>query len=211
MANIPDPNNPRPIPAFPQTAFLKPLITVDNIHVGDYSYYDDPDQAEHFQTRNVLYHFGEDQLIIGKFCALATDVKFIMNGANHRRDGISTYPFPIFGESWGKHMNLLLDKPAGNDTIVENDVWIGRDVLIMPGVTIGSGAIIATRSTVTKDVPPYAIVGGNPAQIIKLRFSPVEIDQLLNAAWWDWPIEYITEHIETIMTGSPAALVALRP
>lgn len=207
----PDPNNLHPLPNFKQTIFLKPLITSDKIKVGDYSYYDDTEHAEEFETRNVLYHFGTEKLIIGKFCALATDVKFIMNGANHRRDGASTYPFPIFGEDWGEHMNLALDVPSPGDTVVGDDVWIGRGAIIMPGVNIGSGSIIATGSVVTKDVPPYSVVGGNPAKLIKQRFSDTEIEQLLNAAWWDWPIDHITQNIETIMTGSPADVVVLKP
>lgn len=208
---VPDPNIPYPIEQFPRTAFLRPLITSPLIDVGEYTYYDDPNNVEEFQTRNVLYHFGPERLVIGKYCALATNVRFVMSGANHRRDGVTTYPFPIFGEDWGRHMDLVLDSPNAGDTVVGNDVWIGREAMIMPGVQIGSGSIIASGSVVTKDVAPYSIVGGNPAQQIRMRFSEDEVAQLLEVAWWDWPLNHITANIETIMTGSPEELTAIAP
>ena len=188
-----------------RVVFIKNFIKSPNIIVGDYSYYDDPVDPEGFE-RNVLYNYGSDRLIIGKFCAIATGVKFIMNGANHKLDGISTYPFPIFGHGWETAMDKLIDLPSRGDTIIGNDVWIGYDSLIMPGVKIGDGAIVAARSVVVKDVPAYTIVGGNPAGTIKQRFSDAEIAQLLMIRWWDWEIGKITRNINLIVEGDIEAL-----
>jgi virginiamycin A acetyltransferase len=196
----PSPFDPHPMPGFSQVCFIKNIITNPNIIVGDYTYYDDPDGAENFE-RNVLYHFPfiGDKLIIGKFCALARGVKFIMNGANHKTSGISTYPFFIFGNGWEKAAPAPGDLPYKGDTVIGNDVWIGYDALIMPGVTIGDGAIISSRSVVVNDVPAYTIVGGNPATAIRQRFSPEIIATLISSAWWNWPIEKITRNLEMIV------------
>ncbi|MGI2124972.1 Vat family streptogramin A O-acetyltransferase [Shewanella baltica] len=195
----PNPNDKAPMKGFPQVGFLKNFITRENIIVGDYTYYDDPAGPERFES-NVLYHFDfiGDKLIIGKFCAIAKDVKFIMNGANHQVSGFSTYPFYIFGNGWEKVMPNPADLPHKGDTCIGNDVWIGYNATIMPGVKIGHGAIVASQSVVTKDVPPYAVVGGNPATVIKLRFEQDVIDKLIAIAWWDWPIEKITQHLHAI-------------
>lgn len=201
----PDPNRPYPMADQRRVVFIKNFIKSPNIIVGDYSYYDDPVDPEGFE-RNVLYNYGSDRLIIGKFCAIATAVKFIMNGANHKLDGISTYPFPIFGHGWETAMDKIIDLPSRGDTIIGNDVWIGYNSLIMPGVKIGDGAIIAARSVVVKDVPAYTIVGGNPAGIIKQRFSDAEIAQLLMIRWWDWEIGKITRNINLIVEGDIEAL-----
>lgn len=203
---VPNPNARDPIQDQPRVQYLKTCITSPLIDVGDYSYYDDPRGPDRFQEENVLYHYGPERLIIGRFCALATGVKFIMNGANHRMDGISTFPFPIFGESWSGSRDLLNGLPNRGDTIVGNDVWIGYDALVAPGVKIGDGAIIATRSVVTKDVRPYAIVAGNPAAEIRRRFSDADVETLLRIAWWNWPIEMVTKHIRILMAGDVAAL-----
>ena len=203
---IPDANCPYPLPQHRRVCFLKNFIQSDKILVGDYTYYDDPEKPEGFEEQNVLYHYGDDRLIIGKFCAIATGVTFIMNGANHKLDGISTFPFPIFGGAWAKEMPQLLNLPSRGDTIVGNDVWLGYQSTIMPGIKIGDGAIIAAKSVVTKDVPPYTVVGGNPAQMVKKRFSDSEIEQLLKIRWWDWPIEKITRHLGILMAGNIAAL-----
>lgn len=199
----PSPMNKHPMDGFPQVCFIKNTATSPNIIVGDYTYYDDPEDSENCE-RNVLYHypFLGDQLIIGKFCALARGVKFIMNGANHKLSGISTYPFQIFGNGWEKVMPSLDDLPYKGDTVVGHDVWIGYDALIMPGVTIGNGAIVSSRAVVTSDVPAYTIVGGNPARPIKQRFSPEAI------AWWNWPVEKITRHLPLIVSGDVEALRA---
>lgn len=201
----PDPNRPYPMTDHRRVCFIKNFVKAPNIIVGDYSYYDDPIDPEGFE-RNVLYNYGSDRLIIGKFCAIATNVKFIMNGANHKLDGISTYPFPSFGHGWETAMDKLMGLPSRGDTIIGNDVWIGYETVIMPGVNIGDGAVIAAKSVVTKNVPPYTIVGGNPACPIKKRFSDSEVAQLLEIKWWDWDIEKITRNIDKIMESDIHAL-----
>lgn len=203
----PSPDN-HPMEGFSQVCYIKNTIDNPNIIVGDYSYYDDAEDSENFE-RNVLYHFPfiGDRLIIGKFCAIARGVKFIMNGANHKISGISTYPFQIFGNGWEKVMPDMKDLPYKGDTFIGNDVWIGFDSLIMPGVSIGNGSIISSRSVVVSDVEPYTIVGGNPAKQIRKRFEPEQIDSLNKISWWDWPIEKITEHLEVIVSGDIEKLV----
>lgn len=205
--NGPSPTNPHPMEGFPQVCFIKNTVKNPNIIIGDYTYYDDPDDSENFE-RNVLYHFPfiGDRLIIGKFCALARGVKFIMNGANHKLSGISTYPFQIFGNGWEKVMPEMGELPYKGDTVIGNDVWIGFEALIMPGVTIGNGAIVSAQSVVTRDVPAYTVVGGNPAKPIKQRFPSETIATLESLAWWDWPIEKITRHLTVIVSGDVAAL-----
>lgn len=160
--NGPDPTTKHPMEGFPRVCFIKNTVSNPNIIIGDYTYYDDPDDAENFE-RNVLYHFPfvGDKLIIGKFCALAQGVRFIMNGANHKLSGFSTYPFHIFAGGWEVAEPKDEELPFKGDTVVGNDVWIGYESLIMPGVRIGDGAIIAARSVVAQDVPPYTVVGGN--------------------------------------------------
>jgi virginiamycin A acetyltransferase len=198
----PAPTTKHPMAGFPQVCFIKNTVANPNIVIGDYTYYDDPEDAEHFE-RNVLYHFPfvGDKLIIGKFCALARGVKFIMNGANHKFSGFSTYPFSIFGHGWERVMPQPGDLPYKGDTQIGHDVWIGYDSLIMPGVKIGSGAIVASRSVVVADVPAYALVGGNPAKIIRSRFPPETVQALLEIAWWDWPIEKISRNLERIVSA----------
>jgi virginiamycin A acetyltransferase len=203
----PSPLEKHPMRGFPQVCFIKNTVTNPQIIIGDYTYYDDPNGSEDFE-RNVLYlyPFMEDKLIIGKFCAIARDVKFIMNGANHKLNCISTYPFSIFGNGWERVTPQKEDLPFKGDTVIRNDVWIGYDSLIMPGVQIGDGAIIAARSVVVNDVAPYTIVGGNPAKIIKPRFSEETIKMLLDIKWWDWNIEKISHNLEIITSANPIAL-----
>lgn len=204
---VPNPKAIHPMEGFPQVCFIKNTVQNPNIVIGDYTYYDDPEDSENFE-RNVLYHFPfiGDKLIIGKFCAIARGVKFIMNGANHKLSGVSTYPFQIFGNGWEKVMPAPGNLPFKGDTIVGNDVWIGYEALIMPGVKIGNGAIVSSRSVVVSDVPPYTIIGGNPAKPIKQRFAPEVVATLNRIAWWDWPIEKVTEHLEQIVSGDIGAL-----
>jgi virginiamycin A acetyltransferase len=212
MPGVPaDPSVLHPMPEQPRVVLLRPLITSALIEVGEFSYYDDPDDPTAFETRNVLYHYGPEKLVIGKFCALGEAVRFIMNGANHRMDGPSTFPFPIMGGSWAEHFDLIAGLPGRGDTVVDNDVWFGYHVTVMPGVHIGNGAIIASGSVVVDDVPDYGIVGGNPARLIRLRYSEQEIARLIALAWWDWPPQQITEHIRTIMSGGIDALDAAAP
>lgn len=206
-----DPTVLHPMPGQPRVVLLKPLVTSPLIEVGEFSYYDDPDDPTAFETRNVLYHYGPEKLIIGKFCALGTGVRFIMNGANHRMDGPSTFPFPTMGGSWSQHFDLITDLPGRGDTVVGHDVWFGNGATVMPGVRIGNGAIISTGSVVTGDVSDYGIVGGNPARLIRKRFGDTEIARLLAVAWWDWPLDHLTEHIRTVMSGDLAGLEAAAP
>jgi virginiamycin A acetyltransferase len=196
--NIPDKNRKYPLENYDRLCFLKNIITNPNIIVGDYTYYDDFENVENFE-KNVkyLFDFTGDKLRIGKFCMIASDVIFIMNGANHLSDAISTYPFAIFGEDWSQAMEGK-QYPTKGDTVVGNDVWIGYGATIMPGVHIGDGAIIATKSIITKDVAPYSIVGGNPAKLIRKRFSEKDINTLLDKRWWDWPIEKITKNVQKL-------------
>lgn len=197
----PDPKKKFPLEHYDRLCFLKNIITNPNIIVGDYTYYDDFENVENFE-KNVKYHFDfiGDKLIIGKFCMIASDVKFIMNGANHLTQAVSTYPFAIFGNGW-EHAMEGKSYPQKGDLVIGNDVWIGYNATIMGGVKIGDGAIIASNSTVVKDVAPYSIVGGNPAQEIKKRFSEEKIKKLLALKWWDWEIEKITQNIQNL-TGS---------
>ncbi|MYR57954.1 antibiotic acetyltransferase, partial [Streptomyces sp. SID625] len=129
-----DPTILHPMPGQPRVVLLKSLVKSPLTEVGEYSYYDDPDDATAFETRNVLYHYGPEKLVIGRFCALGTGVRFLMNGANHRMDGPSTFPFPTMGGSWADHFDLLTGLPGRGDTVVGNDVWFGHDATVLPGV-----------------------------------------------------------------------------
>ncbi|MBU3092139.1 CatB-related O-acetyltransferase [Clostridium sp. CM028] len=189
-----------------QTIYLKNVITRDNIRVGDYTiyndYYSDP---RDFEKNNVLYQYpvNNDKLIIGKFCSIACKAKFLMTSGNHTMKSISTYTFPIFYEEWGLDVSNVTDAwDNKGDIVIGNDVWIGYDAIIMAGVKIGDGAIIGTRAVVTKDVPPYTIVGGIPAKVIKKRFSDDVILKLLRIKWWDWTDEKIQANIKYIQSGN---------
>lgn len=188
-----------------QTIYLKDVIINPNIIVGDYTMYNDfRDDPTLFEQNNVLYHYpiNDDKLIIGKFCSIACGTKFLFNSANHRMNSLSTYPFPLFFEEWGLDRQDVADSwDNKGDIIIGNDVWIGYEAVIMAGVTIGDGAIVGTRAVVTKDVPPYTIVGGVPARPIKKRFSEETIEKLLELQWWDWPPEKLAENIDLIQKG----------
>ncbi len=203
---IPDKNNTFPLEHHHKLCFLKNIVTNPNIMVGDYTYYDDFEDVRNFE-KNVKYHFDfiGDKLIIGKFCMIASGAQFIMNGGNHLTNAISAYPFSIFGGDWAHAMDGK-SFPVKGDTIIGNDVWIGHHATIMPGLKIGDGAIIATNSTVVKDVEPYSIVGGNPARLIKKRFSDETISKLLELKWWDWDIERITANIQYLTGNNPENL-----
>jgi len=194
--NGPDKHIKFPLENYDRLCFLKNIITHPNIIVGDYTYYDDFESVANFE-KNVkyLFDFSQDKLIIGKFCMIASDVKFIMNGANHLTNAVTSYPFAIFGHGW-EHAMDGKTYPQKGDIVIGNDVWIGYQATIMAGVKIGDGAIIGANSTVVKDVAPYTIVGGNPAKPIKQRFSEDIIERLLKLRWWDWNIEAITQNVQ---------------
>lgn len=209
----PDPMTLHPMAGHGRVGFLKPILAgLPNVEVGDYTYYDDPAGPERFRD-NILYHFDfvGDRLVIGRFCALATGTRFVMNGANHALDGLTTFPFAAFGNGWDAVPMEAIDFPYKGDTVVGHDVWFGYDSLMMPGVRIGSGAIVAARSVVAADVPPYAVVAGNPARVVKMRFSDAVIADLLDLAWWDWEPERIARAIPALVRSDLHALAALRP
>lgn len=187
---------------WPHTIFLKNFINHPNIQIGDYTYLNDFRLPVN-DVRQLLVpymHAGApEKLIIGNFVQIAHGVQIITSSANHQMDGFSTYPFNIFGEPWSSSYEAKW--PNKGDTIIGNDVWIGHEALIMPAVSIGHGSIIASRSVVTKDIPPYTIVGGNPAKIIRKRFEEETILDLLEIKWWDWPIEVINKNIASIVAA----------
>ncbi|WP_031174189.1 CatB-related O-acetyltransferase [Streptomyces durhamensis] len=206
-ASIPNPEALHPLPEHNRMVLLRPLVTDARIEVGEYTYYDDPDGATEFERRNVLYGYGPERLVIGKYCAIAAGTRFLMAGAAHPTMGVSTFPFTMFGGTWTERtLDLVTGMPSRGDTVIGNDVWIGYQALIMPGVRIGDGAIVAAGAVVTADVEPYTVVGGNPARPIRRRYEDADIERLLRAAWWHWPVELVTEHLRTIMAGTPAEI-----
>lgn len=188
-----------------ETVYLKSVVTDPSITVGDFTMYNDfVNDPREFEKNNVLYHYpiNHDKLKIGKFCSIACGAKFLFNSANHTVKSLSTYPFPIFFEEWGldvKDITSAWDNKG--DIVIGNDVWIGYEAVIMSGVTIGDGAIIGTRAVVTKDVPPYTIVGGVPAKQIRKRFPEKTISELLKLKWWDWTFKKISQNMEFIKNG----------
>lgn len=195
------------------TVYLKNVVHSDSIEVGEYTMYDDfVNDPRDFQRKNVLYHYPEcngDKLKIGKFCSIACGAKFLFNAANHSLRSLSTYPFPIFFEEWGLPTDPMSISEAWDkkgDIVIGNDVWIGYEALILAGVTVGDGAIIAGRAVVTKDVPPYTIVGGVPAKPIRKRFDDDTIAALEKLRWWDWDEERIRENLSAIQNGDINAL-----
>ena len=189
-----------------ETIYLKNVVKSPFITVGDYTMYNDfKNDLRAFEKNNVLYHYpyvNNDRLIIGKFCSIACGAKFLFNSANHALKPLTTYPFPIFWKEGGLEMTAITDAwDNKGDIVIGNDVWIGYEAVIMSGVTIGDGAIIGTRAVVTKDVPPYAIVGGVPAKIIRKRFDDKTIGTLLRLQWWNWPPEKIKRNLKTIWQG----------
>lgn len=188
-----------------QTVYLKSVITNPNITVGDYTMYNDfVNDPTLFEKNNVVYHYpiNHDRLVIGKFCSIACGARFLFNSANHTMTSLSTYPFPLFFEEWGlDRKDVATSWDNKGDIIIGNDVWIGYEAVMLAGVTIGDGAIIGTRAVVTKDVPPYTIVGGVPAKPIRKRFSEETVSALLEIQWWDWPKEKIAQNIGAIQSG----------
>ena len=188
-----------------ETVYLKNVVTDPSIIIGDFTMYNDfVNDPQEFEKNNVLYHYpiNHDKLKIGKFCSIACGAKFLFNSANHTVKSLSTYPFPIFFEEWGLDVrDITTAWDNKGDIVIGNDVWIGYEAVIMSGVTIGDGAINGTRAVVTKDVPPYTIVGGVPAKQIRKRFSEETISELLELKWWDWTFEKISQNIEFIKNG----------
>ena len=207
MTDAPDPTRLHPVAGQHRVVFLKPLVSNPNIEVGDYSYYDDPNDPLAFERDAVLYAYGPERLIIGRYCAIASGVRFLLPGANHADLGPSTFPFGIFGSPWAERtMDLVMGAPSRGDTVIGNDVWLGYQALVLPGVTVGHGAVVAAASVVTADVEPYTVVAGNPARVVKRRFEEEDVGRLLRAAWWDWPVELVTEHTRVIMASEPTEL-----
>jgi virginiamycin A acetyltransferase len=202
----PNPDTIFPLIHHQRLCFLKNILKNPNVIVGDYTYYDDFENVMNFE-KNVKYHFDftGDKLIIGRFCMIASRVEFIMNGANHLTEAVSTYPFAIFGNGWEEAM-AGKSYPTKGDIRIGNDVWIGYKAVIMSGITVGDGAIIGAHSVVTKDIPSYTIVGGNPAREIRKRFTEDEITRLLALRWWDWEIAKITRHVQLLTANDVAAL-----
>lgn len=206
---IPDSKKIYPRTGDTQIVYLKNVIENPNIQIGDFTIYNDfVHDPRDFQNNNVLYHYpiNKDKLVIGKFCSIACGAKFLFNSANHRLQSLSTYTFPLFYEEWEQEMNLTEAWDNKGDIIIGNDVWIGYDAVILAGVTIGDGAIIGTGAVVTKDVPPYTIVGGVPAKPIRKRFSDEDIALLLELKWWDWSVDKISDSIQYIQSGNIEAL-----
>lgn len=195
MNRLPDPNTVFPN-EYHTSCFIKNVVKAPNISIGDYTYYDDAEDPAGFEKNNVLFNYPEfgDRLIIGKFCAIASGVRFIMGPANHRISSMTTYPFHVFGGAWAERTPPHMDQlPRKGDTVIGNDVWIGRESVILPGVKIGDGAIVAACSVVSGDIPPYAVFGGNPARLVKMRFDQELIGLLLRFRWWDLDGEELAE------------------
>lgn len=198
-----DPNKLYPRLNDKNTCYIKNFITKPSIIIGDFTYYHDFQNPEDFENQNVLYQYpcNNDKLIIGKFCSIACGAKFIFNGANHKLSSFSTYPFPVFSDEWDNTMSVPDAWDNKGDIVIGNDVWIGYESVIMSGIHIGDGAIIGTRAVVTKDVPPYTIVGGVPAHIIRKRFNDKVIKTLLKIKWWDWNIDKLRNNLSAIRSG----------
>ena len=200
MTYGPDKNKKFPNEKLKELCFIKNTITRENIIIGDYTYYDDKNGADSFES-HVTHHYDfiGDKLIIGKFCSIASGIEFIMNGANHNMQGFSTYPFNIFENGWEKVVPSLNDLPVKGDTVVGNDVWIGQNVTVLPGVKIGDGAIIGANSVVASDIPPYCVAAGNPCRVVKHRFDDKIIQELEKIKWWDWSEKKIFDNLEAIV------------
>ena len=193
---IPNPNTVHPIAGYDKEIYVKPTIKNPNIIVGDFTYADS--EFESHVTHH--YDFLGDKLIIGKFCQIAAGVEFVMNGANHQMNAVSTFPFYTL-EGWDMKPPAASDMPFKGDTVIGNDVWIGQNATILPGVHIGDGAIIGANSVVASDVEPYSIVVGNPVKLIRYRFDGELTSLLLKFKWWDKPVEEINALIPLLTNG----------
>ena len=206
---IPDINKIFPRSNDPETVYLKNVVSGPYVEAGEFSIYNDfKRDPRDFQKNNVLYHYpvNRDKLSIGRFCSLACGASFLLNSANHSLRSLSSYPFPLFNEQWEHGLKLTDSWDNKGDINVGNDVWIGYEAVIMAGVTIGDGAVVAARAVVTHDVPPYTVVGGVPAKPIRQRFSSQTVKTLLKIKWWDWPVEVIAANLAAIQAGDLSPL-----
>lgn len=201
---------PDPARVFPlaegdtRCVFIRPALTGGLAEAGEYSYYDaSEDGGASFEQARMLYAFGPEMLRIGRFCSIASGVRFLLGG-NHVSSGPSAFPFTMFTGAWqdATLATFLANDPTRGDIVVGNDVWFGRDVTVLPGVSIGDGAMVGTGAVVARDVAPYTVVAGNPARVVKRRYSEEDADRLARAAWWDWPVSAITEHAAALMAGT---------
>ncbi len=195
-----------------QTVYLNAVVRDPQIEIGDYTIYNDfVADPRLFERNNVLYHYPihRERLVIGKFCSIACGAKFLFNCANHSLRSLSNYTFPLFWEEWDLDRKDVCEAwDDKGDIVVGNDVWIGYEAVIMAGVHIGDGAVVAARAVVTKDVPPYTIVGGVPAREIRKRFEPAVAARLLELKWWEWPVERIRRFLPALRQGDIAGLAA---
>ncbi len=200
--NLPDPNVIHPINGYYNEIYVKPTVKNPNIIVGDFTYIADSDFESHVTHH---YEWIGDRLIIGKFCQIASGVEFVMNGANHQMNAVTTFPFYTL-DGWDMEPPAKADLPLKGDTVIGNDVWIGQNAVILPGVHIGDGAIIGANAVVGSDVEPYTIVIGNPSRLLRHRFDPELTELLLKFKWWDKEIEEINSLIP-ILTSSDLNMV----
>jgi virginiamycin A acetyltransferase len=204
-----DPSHVYPRKGDRSICYLKSIVKNPAIVVGDFTFYHDFDSPEQFE-KHVLYQYpiNNDRLIIGKFCSIACGATFILNGANHSLKSLTNYPFPIFGEEWGAGQKVTDAWDNKGDIVIGNDVWLGYQALIMPGVHIGDGSVVGSRTIVTRDVPPYTIVAGAPGRVLRKRYDEATIELLLESKWWDLPVEQIAPIIPLLTSGNVDALRA---
>ena len=200
----PDPNKKYPIPGYEKEIYIKPTISNPNIIVGDFTYIADSEFESHVTN---FYPWSRDKLIIGKFCQVATGVEFMMNDANHQMSAVTTFPFYTL-EGWNMEAPAASDMPYKGNTVIGNDVWIGENAVILPGVNIGDGAIIGADSVVGSNVEPYTIVAGNPAKVIRKRFDDELIDLMEKFKWWDKDIETVRRLIPLLTSSDLASVKA---
>ncbi|MCB1352401.1 MAG: CatB-related O-acetyltransferase [Rhodobacteraceae bacterium] len=207
----PSPETLHPLAGFPRVVFLRALAACrTNVDIGEFCYYDDPPEPEAFFERNDLHHYDflGDRLVIGRLVAIASGVRILMNGGTLAIAGFSTYPFNVFCGAWAQGFDPASHK---SDTVIGSDAWVGTNAVLMPGITIGPGVLIATRSVVIHDVPAYALAIGNAARIVRRRFDEATVSRLLALAWWDWPVDHITAHLDAIRGADITALKKAAP
>ncbi|MFN0263947.1 CatB-related O-acetyltransferase [Tepidamorphus sp. 3E244] len=190
----------------PNTVFLANVIDHPNVEFGDYTYYSDFETVDDHAARIApyLYPGSPEKLRIGRFCQIAHGVRFITASANHPMRGLSAFPFRVFNPDT---MTAYVDEVAGyGDTVIGNDVWLGYEATVLPGVTIGDGAIVGAKAVVSRDVPPYSIVAGDPARVVRTRFDDETIARLLAVRWWYWDIARIEAALPAIEAGDIDAL-----